>query len=71
LLLASAAQHQKILDTRKTMTGGFRFLRKMAVKLRRRKSSLYTHDMITLHDNHNDFVGGISLAIANQKHLVG
>ena len=57
----------KILDTRKT-TPGFRACEKWAVKIgggENHRFSLY--DMIMLKDNHNDFAGGISLAIAKTK----
>jgi nicotinate-nucleotide pyrophosphorylase (carboxylating) len=57
----------KILDTRKT-TPGFRACEKWAVKIgggENHRFSLY--DMIMLKDNHNDFAGGITSAIAKTK----
>jgi nicotinate-nucleotide pyrophosphorylase (carboxylating) len=57
----------KILDTRKT-TPGFRACEKWAVKIgggQNHRFALY--DMIMLKDNHNDFAGGITLAIAKTK----
>lgn len=57
----------QILDTRKT-TPGFRACEKWAVKIgggQNHRFALY--DMIMLKDNHNDFAGGITLAIAKTK----
>ena len=57
----------KILDTRKT-TPGFRVGEKWAVKIgggANHRFALY--DMIMLKDNHIDFAGGISFAIAKTK----
>ena len=57
----------KILDTRKT-TPCFRAAEKWAVKIgggQNHRFALY--DMIMLKDNHNDFAGGITLAIAKTK----
>lgn len=57
----------KILDTRKT-TPGIRALEKWAVKIgggQNHRFALY--DMIMLKDNHIDFAGGISGAIAKTK----
>ena len=57
----------KILDTRKT-TPGFRAPEKWAVKIgggANHRFALY--DMIMLKDNHIDFAGGITLAIAKTK----
>lgn len=57
----------KILDTRKT-TPGMRFLEKEAVRLGggvNHRFGLY--DMILIKDNHIDFAGGISEAIAGTK----
>jgi nicotinate-nucleotide pyrophosphorylase (carboxylating) len=57
----------KILDTRKT-TPGFRAPEKWAVKIGggvNHRFALY--DMIMLKDNHNDFAGGITKAIAKTK----
>ena len=57
----------KILDTRKT-TPGFRACEKWAVKIGggiNHRFALY--DMVMLKDNHNDFAGGITLAIAKTK----
>ena len=57
----------KILDTRKT-TPGFRACEKWAVKIgggENHRFSLY--DMIMQKDNHNDFAGGITSAIAKTK----
>lgn len=57
----------QILDTRKT-TPGFRAAEKWAVKIgggQNHRFALY--DMIMLKDNHNDFAGGITLAIAKTK----
>jgi len=57
----------RVLDTRKT-TPGFRAAEKWAVKMGggvNHRFALY--DMIMLKDNHNDFAGGITLAIAKTK----
>ncbi len=61
----------KILDTRKT-TPGFRACEKWAVKIGGGENHRFAlYDMIMLKDNHNDFAGGITLAIAKtQKYLV-
>ena len=57
----------QILDTRKT-TPGFRACEKWAVTIgggQNHRFALY--DMIMLKDNHNDFAGGITLAIQKTK----
>lgn len=57
----------KMLDTRKT-TPGFRAPEKWAVKIGggvNHRFALY--DMVMLKDNHNDFAGGITKAIAKTK----
>jgi nicotinate-nucleotide pyrophosphorylase (carboxylating) len=57
----------KILDTRKT-TPGFRVAEKWAVKIGGGENHRFAlYDMIMLKDNHNDFAGGITLAIAKTK----
>jgi len=57
----------KILDTRKT-TPGFRAAEKWAVKMGGGENHRFAlYDMIMLKDNHNDFAGGITLAIAKTK----
>ena len=57
----------KILDTRKT-TPGFRACEKWAVKIGGGENHRFAlYDMIMLKDNHNDFAGGIPLAIAKTK----
>jgi nicotinate-nucleotide pyrophosphorylase (carboxylating) len=57
----------KILDTRKT-TPGFRVAEKWAVKIGGGENHRFAlYDMVMLKDNHNDFAGGISLAIAKTK----
>ncbi|MES2574989.1 MAG: carboxylating nicotinate-nucleotide diphosphorylase [Bacteroidota bacterium] len=57
----------KILDTRKT-TPGFRGCEKWAVKIGGGENHRFAlYDMIMLKDNHNDFSGGITLAIAKIK----
>lgn len=57
----------KILDTRKT-TPGFRAPEKWAVKIGGGENHrLALYDMIMLKDNHIDFAGGITLAIAKTK----
>ena len=59
--------HTKILDTRKT-TPGFRACEKWAVKIGGGENHRFAlYDMIMLKDNHNDFAGGITLAIAKTK----
>ena len=56
-----------ILDTRKT-TPGLRLLEKWAVTMGGGKNHrIGLYDMIMLKDNHNDFAGGITLAIAKTK----
>jgi len=57
----------KILDTRKT-TPGIRALEKWAVKIGGGENHRFAlYDMIMLKDNHIDFCGGISKAIAATK----
>jgi len=57
----------RILDTRKT-TPGFRACEKWAVKIGGGENHRFAlYDMIMLKDNHNDFAGGITLAIAKTK----
>ena len=57
----------KILDTRKT-TPGFRACEKWAVKIGGGENHRFAlYDMIMLKDNHKDFAGGITLAIAKTK----
>ena len=57
----------KILDTRKT-TPGFRVCEKWAVKIGGGENHRFAlYDMIMLKDNHNDFAGGITQAIAKTK----
>jgi nicotinate-nucleotide pyrophosphorylase (carboxylating) len=57
----------KVLDTRKT-TPGFRAAEKWAVKIGGGENHRFAlYDMIMLKDNHNDFAGGITLAIAKTK----
>lgn len=57
----------KILDTRKT-TPSFRACEKWAVKIGGGENHRFAlYDMIMLKDNHNDFAGGITLAIAKTK----
>jgi nicotinate-nucleotide pyrophosphorylase (carboxylating) len=57
----------KILDTRKT-TPGFRACEKWAVKIGGGENHRFAlYDMIMLKDNHNDFAGGITQAIAKTK----
>jgi nicotinate-nucleotide pyrophosphorylase (carboxylating) len=57
----------KILDTRKT-TPGFRATEKWAVKIGGGENHRFAlYDMIMLKDNHIDFAGGITLAIAKTK----
>lgn len=57
----------KILDTRKT-TPGFRAPEKWAVKIGGGENHRFAlYDIIMLKDNHIDFAGGITLAIAKTK----
>ena len=57
----------KILDTRKT-TPGFRACEKWAVKIGGGENHRFAlYDMVMLKDNHNDFAGGITLAILKTK----
>ena len=57
----------KILDTRKT-TPGFRVAEKWAVKIGGGENHRFAlYDMVMLKDNHIDFAGGITLAIAKTK----
>ena len=57
----------KILDTRKT-TPGIRAIEKWAVKIGGGENHRFAlYDMIMLKDNHIDFAGGITLAIAKTK----
>jgi len=57
----------KILDTRKT-TPGFRVAEKWAVKIGGGENHRFAlYDMIMLKDNHIDFAGGITLAIAKTQ----
>ncbi|MBC7641080.1 MAG: carboxylating nicotinate-nucleotide diphosphorylase [Flavobacterium sp.] len=57
----------KILDTRKT-TPGFRACEKWAVKIGGGENHRFAlYDIIMLKDNHNDFAGGITAAIAKTK----
>lgn len=57
----------KILDTRKT-TPNFRACEKWAVKIGGGENHRFAlYDMIMLKDNHNDFSGGITRAIAKTK----
>ena len=60
----------KILDTRKT-TPGFRACEKWTVKIGGGENHRFAlYDMIMLKDNHNDFAGGISEAIAKTKQFL-
>ncbi len=62
-----AGTHTQILDTRKT-TPGFRACEKWAVKIGGGENHRFAlYDMVMLKDNHNDFAGGISKAIAKTK----
>jgi nicotinate-nucleotide pyrophosphorylase (carboxylating) len=57
----------QILDTRKT-TPGFRACEKWAVKIGGGENHRFAlYDMVMLKDNHNDFAGGITKAIAQTK----
>ncbi|WP_310555430.1 carboxylating nicotinate-nucleotide diphosphorylase [Flavobacterium sp.] len=57
----------KVLDTRKT-TPGFRAAEKWAVKIGGGENHRFAlYDMVMLKDNHNDFAGGITLAIGKTK----
>jgi nicotinate-nucleotide pyrophosphorylase (carboxylating) len=57
----------KVLDTRKT-TPGFRAAEKWAVRIGGGENHRFAlYDMIMLKDNHNDFSGGIGLAIDKTK----
>lgn len=57
----------KVLDTRKT-TPGFRAAEKWAVKIGGGENHRFAlYDMVMLKDNHNDFAGGISQAIAKTR----
>ena len=57
----------KILDTRKT-TPGIRAIEKWSVKIGGGENHRFAlYDMIMLKDNHNDFAGGITQAIAKTK----
>jgi nicotinate-nucleotide pyrophosphorylase (carboxylating) len=57
----------KILDTRKT-TPNFRVAEKWAVKIGGGENHRFAlYDMVMLKDNHLDFAGGITLAIAKTK----
>lgn len=60
----------KILDTRKT-TPGIRALEKWAVKIGGGENHRFAlYDMIMLKDNHIDFCGGITKAIATTKNYL-
>lgn len=60
----------KILDTRKT-TPGIRALEKWAVRIGGGENHRFAlYDMIMLKDNHNDFAGGITKAIAKTKQFL-
>ena len=62
-----AGTNTKILDTRKT-TPGFRAAEKWAVKIGGGENHRFAlYDMVMLKDNHIDFAGGITLAIAKTK----
>lgn len=57
----------KVLDTRKT-TPGFRAAEKWAVRIGGGENHRFAlYDMVMLKDNHNDFAGGISQAIAKTR----
>lgn len=65
--LLLAGTKTRILDTRKT-TPGFRACEKWAVKIGGGENHRFAlYDMVMLKDNHNDFAGGITLAIAKTK----
>lgn len=60
----------KILDTRKT-TPGIRALEKWAVKIGGGENHRFAlYDMVMLKDNHIDFAGGITKAIAKTKYYL-
>ena len=60
----------KVLDTRKT-TPGIRALEKWAVKIGGGENHRFAlYDMVMLKDNHIDFAGGISKAIAKTNHYL-
>lgn len=62
-----AGTNAKILDTRKT-TPGFRAAEKWAVTIGGGENHRFAlYDMVMLKDNHIDFAGGITLAIAKTK----
>ncbi len=62
-----AGTKTQILDTRKT-TPGFRACEKWAVKIGGGENHRFAlYDMVMLKDNHNDFAGGITNAIAQTK----
>ncbi|WP_264563878.1 carboxylating nicotinate-nucleotide diphosphorylase [Flavobacterium sp. N3904] len=62
-----AGTNTKILDTRKT-TPGFRVAEKWAVKIGGGENHRFAlYDMVMLKDNHIDFAGGITLAIAKTQ----
>src|SRR6478609_5975922 len=62
-----AGTNTKVLDTRKT-TPGFRVAEKWAVKIGGGENHRFAlYDMVMLKDNHIDFAGGITLAIAKTK----
>ncbi len=62
-----AGTQTKILDTRKT-TPGIRAIEKWAVKIGGGENHRFAlYDMIMLKDNHIDFAGGITKAIAKTK----
>lgn len=62
-----AHTHTKLLDTRKT-TPNFRIAEKWAVKIGGGKNHRFgLFDMVMLKDNHNDFAGGITAAVASTK----
>lgn len=55
----------RLLDTRKT-TPGLRLLEKWAVKTGGGENHRFgLYDMVMLKDNHNDYAGGITTAVAN------